>query len=263
MKILVVADVVGRVGRRALEHFVPLYVQERHVDFVVANCENAAAGFGLTPKLVRQILAAGVDAVTTGNHVWAHKEIYKIADKEPRFLRPANYPPDVPGMGWRVLRAGNGVETAVVNLCGRVFMDALDCPFRGVDAILESVRPQARVVVIDFHAEATSEKVAFGQYVDGRASVVAGTHTHVQTADERILPQGTAYITDCGMTGAATSVIGMEPEAVLRRFVSRMPAKFEAAKGKGIFQGILAEVDENTGKALDIQRVDEPFRGQQ
>lgn len=262
MTILVVADVVGRVGRRALRHFVPLYKAERHVDFVVANCENVAGGIGLTPKLVRQILATGVDAITTGNHVWAHKEIYETADREPRLLRPANYPPEVPGMGWRVLRAGNGVETGVVNLCGRIFMDPLDCPFRGADAVLELLRPQAQVVVIDFHAEATSEKMALGRYVDGRASVVAGTHTHVQTADEKILPHGTAYITDCGMTGAVESVIGMEPEPVLRRFLTRMPAKFEAAKGPGVFQGILVEVDENTGKALDIRRVDEPFAPQ-
>ena len=256
------ADVVGRVGRRALQHFAPLYVQQGQVDFVVANCENAAAGFGLTPKLVTQILAAGVDVITTGNHVWAHKEVYELADKEPRFLRPANYPPEVPGSGWRVLRACNEVEVGVVNLCGRIFMDPLDCPFRTIDAVLEALRPQTQVVVIDFHAEATSEKVAFGRYVDGRASAVVGTHTHVQTADERILPQGTAYITDCGMTGAVESVIGMEPEAVIRRFVTRMPVKFEAAKGDGVFQGIIVEVDPKTGKALDIQRVNEPFGAQ-
>ncbi len=257
MNILFVGDVVGRAGRRALKACLPQYLETGRADFVVANAENAAGGIGLTPKVVEGILALGVDAVTTGNHVWAHREMYEAAEREPRLVRPANYPPGVPGVGSRVLRSRGGVEVGVVNVCGRVFMEALDCPFRAADAELERLSGQATVIIVDMHAEATSEKMAFGRYVDGRASLVAGTHTHVQTADERILPGGTAYITDCGMTGPVDSVIGMEAEPVVGRFLDRLPIRFQAAKGPAVFAGVLVEADDASGRAQSVVRVQE------
>ena len=257
MNILFVGDVVGRVGRRALKTCLPRYLDQGRADFVVVNAENAAGGIGLTPKIVEEILGLGVDAITTGNHVWAHKEMYEVADAEPRLVRPANYPPGVPGVGSRVLRSRAGVEVGVINVCGRIFMDPLDCPFRAADAELERLAGQVAVTIIDFHGEATSEKQAFARYVAGRVSLVAGTHTHVQTADECILPGGTAYITDCGMTGPTQSIIGMEPEPVVGRFLNRLPIRFQAARGPGVFGGVIVDVDESSGRARAIARVAE------
>ncbi|MFQ5810576.1 MAG: YmdB family metallophosphoesterase, partial [Armatimonadota bacterium] len=229
MNLLVVGDVVGRAGRRAMRERLPPLMAEHGVDFVVANCENAAAGFGITPKIVREILELGVDVITMGNHMWAKKDVLGIADTEPRLLRPANYPEEAPGVGAAVFVGSVGISVGVISLCGRTFMAPLDCPFRAADDAIDYLGSAAPVVVVDFHAEATSEKQAMARHLDGRVSVVAGTHTHVQTADETILPGGTAYITDCGMTGAADSIIGMKADSVLRRFLTCVPAKFEPA----------------------------------
>ncbi|MFQ6098169.1 MAG: TIGR00282 family metallophosphoesterase [Armatimonadota bacterium] len=255
MRLLIVGDVVGRAGRRALRALLPDIVARENIDFVVANCENAASFTGITPRLVEQILSWGVDAITMGNHVWAQKSIYDTAHQESRFIRPANYPPGVPGAGGRVLQARNGAMVATINLCGRIFMEPMECPFRAADAEIERLREQADVIVVDFHAEATSEKAALGRYLDGRVAVVAGTHTHVQTADERILPGGTAYITDCGMTGPLESVIGIAPDLVIRRFLTRMPVRFEAARGIAALCGIIVDADEATDSARSIVRV--------
>jgi hypothetical protein len=260
--LLIVGDVLGRPGRRALRALLPEIVARERIEFVVANCENAASVVGITPKLVTEILSWGVDVITMGNHVWAQKAIYETADLEPRFVRPANYPPGTPGVGAQVLRSKGGVSVGVLSLCGRIFMEPMDCPFRTADAELERLRDEADVTVVDFHAEATSEKAALGRYLDGRVAVVAGTHTHVQTADEQILPGGTAYITDCGMTGPVDSVIGIEPDLVIQRFVTRMPVRFEPARGPAALCGIIVDADEATDSARSIVRVRELHEGQ-
>lgn len=229
--------------------------QEHDAAFVIANVENVAAGAGVTPETVAAVLRAGVDVATSGNHVFAHSEIIAAVDDMPAFLRPLNFPPGVPGRGWLLARARTGERVAVINLLGRVFMDVMDCPFRAVDAALAVLAGETDIVIVDFHAEATSEKEAMAHYLDGRVTAVVGTHTHVQTADERILPRGTAYITDVGMTGPADGVIGTAVEPVLRRFLTRTPARFSPAKGKGILCAALISVDPATGKASAIKRI--------
>jgi len=255
LNLLVVGDVVGHIGRRALREIVPELVIERNVDVVIANCENAAGGFGITQKIVDEVLNVGVHVITMGNHMWAKKEALIIADTETRLLRPANYPASAPGVGSTVVLGRKGERVAVINLSGRVFMQPLDCPFQAADAALEALDSETSTIVVDFHAEATSEKQAMGRHLDGRVSVVVGTHTHVQTADETILPDGTAYITDCGMTGSVDSIIGMKPNAVMRRFISCIPAKFEPAGGKGQLCGILVNVEPVNGRAEAIERI--------
>lgn len=225
------------------------------IDLVVANAENAAAGFGVTADVVAELLDAGVDVLTSGNHIWDKKESLPILDQEPHLLRPANYPPGLPGRGWGVFRTSAGLPVAVANLEGRVFMSNLDCPFRAADAILEELAGAARIVLVDFHAETTSEKGALGAYLDGRVSAVLGTHTHVQTADERVMPGGTAFISDVGMTGSRDSVIGIRKELSVERFLTQLPVRFEVAKREPVLCGAVVTIDETSGRARGIERV--------
>ncbi len=257
MNVLFIGDVVGRPGRMAVRQLLPSLCETYAIDFTIANGENAASGLGITHRVLDELLAWGVDCVTTGNHVWAQKEVETFIENEVRLLRPANYPAGVPGPGIGVYSLPGGHTIGVVNLCGRVFMASLDCPFAWVDRELPVLREQAAAVVVDFHAEATSEKQAFARHADGLVSAVIGTHTHVQTADQQILAGGTAYISDCGMTGPTDSVIGARPEAALRRFLTQMPARFSAASGASELCGVVISIDPHTGKALQIVRVRE------
>lgn len=253
IKILFVGDVIGRPGRRALKRILPDVKRKYAPHFLVANAENAAGGVGITRKTCGELLEK-IDVLTSGNHVWDKKDVFSFMDEEPRLLRPANYPPQNPGRGAGVYVADSGVKVGVLNLQGRVFMDAVDCPFRKAEEELESLRAQTPVVLVDFHAEATSEKMAMGWYLDGKVSAVLGTHTHVSTADERILPQGTAYLTDVGMVGGYDSVIGIKKEPAIQRFLTALPQRFIPDKGKMMFASVFLEVDSRTGKALSIQR---------
>lgn len=255
MKLLFLGDIVGRPGRQMVErHLAPL-VDRHMVDLVVANAENAAAGFGITHDVVDELLGLGIDVLTTGNHVWDKKEAIPLLTEEARLLRPANYPPGLPGRGWGIYRTSAEVPVAVVNLEGRVFMNNLDCPFRTADTILDELRARTPIVLVDFHAETTSEKGAMGSYLDGRVSAVLGTHTHVQTADERLLPAGTAFISDVGMTGSRDSVIGIRKELSVERFLTQLPVRFEVAKKEPMLCGALVTVDAATGRAEGIERV--------
>jgi metallophosphoesterase (TIGR00282 family) len=257
MKILFIGDIVGRPGRRALEEALPRLRVRHEADFVIANGENAAAGFGVTQKVLQELLELGIDCVTSGNHIWAKKEVEKVIGNEVRLLRPANFPAECPGRGVMVYQARSGQPVAVVNLQGRVFMPPLECPFAWIDDHVEALRQETPIVIVDFHAEATSEKQALGRFADGRVSAVIGTHTHVQTSDEQILPGGTAYITDCGMTGPVDSIIGTRIDEILIRFRTQMPQKFEVASGAVDVCGVVLEVDEDTGRARRIARLRE------
>jgi 2',3'-cyclic-nucleotide 2'-phosphodiesterase len=257
MRILFIGDIVGSPGREMVaKHLAEIVARER-ADLVIINGENSAAGFGITPKIAEELFALGPDVITGGNHSWDKKEIQEYIPNEPRLLRPANFPKS-PGRGLYVGTSRGGVRFAVLNLQGRVFMAPLDCPFRTADAELAKIPPDVKVIFVDMHAEATSEKQAMGWYLDGRVSVVVGTHTHVATADERVLPNGTAFITDVGMTGPHESVIGMDRGAMVKRFLDSMPTKFEVAIGDVRINGILADVDETTGRARSIARVRVP-----
>ncbi len=254
MRVLVVGDVVGRPGRQTVAEVVPSLRRERGLDLVVANGENAAGRAGITPGVAEELWNAGVDVITLGDHAWDQKEIVPALDELAGIVRPANYPA-APGRGWLVVEAA-GLRLAVLNLLGRVFLPIHpDCPFRTADRVLAELDGRVDAVLVDFHAEATSEKVALGWYLAGRVTALVGTHTHVQTADERILPGGTAYVTDAGMTGPADGVIGVEREAVLKRFLTQMPASFAPAKGARQFNGVLVEVDDATGRAVAIERI--------
>jgi hypothetical protein len=254
IRILMTGDTVARSGRRALEERLHDLRSQREIDFVVANVENAAGGFSITSRIAEDLLAAGVDVMTSGNHIFDKKEVLDYIDKQPRLLRPANYAPGVPGKGRWVGKA-RGVPVAVINLQGRVFMSQCDDPFRCADAQLAALEPSVKIILVDMHAEATSEKIAMGRYLDGRASVVAGTHTHVQTADEQILPEGTAYITDLGMVGPHDGVIGMQTEIVLERFLRGLSMKFEPCDGGIKLNGLIVDVDEETGRATRVERL--------
>lgn len=255
MKVLFIGDIIGRPGRQLVRDVLPRLIDQHMIDFVVANGENAAAGFGLTPEVVAELFDLGIDVLTTGNHVWDKRDGLVCLEQEPALLRPANYPVDVPGQGVGVFQTPAGLSVAVVNLEGRVFMGNLDCPFRKADAILKELGPQQRIVFVDFHAEATSEKGALAAYLDGRVSAVVGTHTHVQTADERVLPGGTAFISDVGMSGARDSVIGIRKELSIQRFLTQMPVRYEIAKKDPVLCGVVVSIDESTGKATGIERV--------
>ncbi|WP_298039239.1 TIGR00282 family metallophosphoesterase [uncultured Desulfuromonas sp.] len=257
MKILFVGDIVGRPGRLALSSILGRLVDIHAVDFVVANGENAAAGFGLTVDIARDLYDFGVDVLTSGNHIWDKREAYDYLDRQERLLRPANYPPGAPGRGSGIYATSAGLKVGVINLEGRVFMSSLDCPFRAADQLVEELREHTSVILVDFHAEATSEKVALGCYLDGRVSMVAGTHTHVQTADERILPGGTAFITDAGMTGSRDAVIGIRKDLAVQKFLTQMPVRFEVAKKDPVLCGLLVEIDEGSGKATGVLRIAE------
>jgi hypothetical protein len=255
MNILFIGDIVGRPGREMIRKGVRALVDKHSVDLVVANVENAAAGFGITKDIGDTILELGVDVMTSGNHIWDKKEALDYIATEPRLLRPANYPAGVPGRGSCIARTGDGRDVGVINVMGRVFMTPIDDPFAVVLREIETIRHKTRVIVVDFHAEATSEKVAMGWHLDGKVSMVVGTHTHVQTADERILPNGTAYMTDAGMTGPHDSIIGMEREPSLARFLTGTPTKFEPATGNPRLNGILVTADDKTGRATAATRI--------
>ncbi len=255
MRLLMIGDIVGRSGRRAIKDNLSELKREFDLDLIVANGENAAGGSGITKDVAQELFSAGVDVLTMGNHVWNIREAYEYINSEPRIIRPANYPPGTPGNGSNVFETRRKVKVAVINLAGRVFLQSLDCPFRKVDEILPRVKKAAQVVVVDFHAEATSEKIAMGWYLAGRVSAVVGTHTHVQTADERILPGGTAYITDLGMTGPFDSVLGVKKEIVIEKFKSQLPQRFVVASGPYQFNAVMIDIDEYTGEAYAIQRI--------
>ncbi len=255
MKILFIGDTVGKAGRAIVRQYLESLQQEYQADLTILNCENAAAGFGITPKIADEFFDCGIDVLTSGNHIWDKKEIMPYLDKNPRLLRPANYPGDNPGTGVAVLKTKSGEEAAVLNLQGRVFMPPTDDPFRVADKELAKLPKHIKVVFVDMHGEATSEKVAMGWYLDGRVSAVIGTHTHVPTADETILPNGTAFLTDVGMAGPFHSVIGVVKEDVIRRFLTSIPSKFESASQDARLNGAFLEIDSQTGKARHIERV--------
>jgi metallophosphoesterase (TIGR00282 family) len=255
LRVLFIGDIVGRPGRDLIRRGLAALVDLHHADFVVANVENAAAGFGITREIGDQLLESGIDVMTSGNHIWDKKEAIDYIGTEPRLLRPANYPAGVPGRGSYLARTSDGRPVGVVNVMGRVFMLNIDDPFAVVSREIESLRERARIVIVDFHAEATSEKAAMGWYLDGKVSAVLGTHTHVQTADERVLPKGTAYLTDVGMTGPHDSIIGVEIEPALGRFLTAMPSRFETATANPRLHAVVVEADDRTGLATDIERL--------
>ena len=255
MRILVIGDVNGRAGRRMVQTHLPRLIVAHRVDYAVANVENAADGFGITPELTEQLLEFGLDCLTSGNHIWDKQEILDYLPAQPRLLRPENYPAGSPGSGVHLGASAAGTPVAVVNLMGRVYMPPCDDPFRAADRVLKNLAGKARVVLVDMHAEATSEKQAMGFYLDGKVSAVFGTHTHVQTADEAVLPGGTAYISDLGMTGPYDSVIGIEKSLALKRFLTGMPVRFAVAQRDPRLCGALIEVDDKSGRALGIERI--------
>jgi metallophosphoesterase (TIGR00282 family) len=255
MKVLFIGDIVGKVGRVTTKALLPTIVNRYKIDFIIANGENLAGGFGVTDKTALEVFNLGVHVITTGNHVWDKKEFVSQIAKIDNILRPLNYPPDAPGYGSIVHHFSNGAKVAVINISGRVFMSNIDCPFRTAKDEVEKLKAVTNMIIIDFHAEATSEKIAFGYFMDGTVSAVIGTHTHVQTADEKILSGGTAYITDVGMTGPSNSVIGIEIDQVIQRFLTNIPTRFETAKGEGIFSAVVFDIDEESGKSAAIQRL--------
>ncbi|HWG58195.1 MAG TPA: TIGR00282 family metallophosphoesterase [Candidatus Acidoferrales bacterium] len=254
MRILFIGDIVGSPGRKIVHERLADILAQRRIDLCIANGENSASGFGITPRIAQDLLACGVEVLTGGNHIWDRREILEFFPHEPRLLRPANFPPGSPGAGHFVGRAKGGEEYAVLNLQGRTFMTPLDDPFRTADRELAALPPSVKVILVDMHAEATSEKQAMGWYLDGRVSIVIGTHTHVATADERILPGGTAFITDVGMTGPHDSVIGMDRQGVLQRFLDGMPARFTVAEGNIQMNTVVVEVDASSGRAQSVER---------
>ncbi len=257
MKILFIGDIIGKPGREAVKEILPAIQKELSVDFTVANAENAAGGFGLTPQIVEELLTLEIDVLTSGNHIWDKKEIIEIMDTEKRLLRPANYPPGVPGYGSGIFQTRRGENIGVINLEGRVFMSRIDCPFRTGETELNKLKKETSNVIIDIHAEATSEKIAIGRFFDGKVGAVLGTHTHVQTADEQILPGDTAYISDVGMTGPHDSIIGIRNELIIQRFLTGVPNRFEVAKGNVRLSGVIFELE--NGRAKCIERINIPM----
>ncbi len=255
MRILFIGDIFGRSGRKIIQEKLHNLIHEYHIDFCIANIENAAAGFGITPQIADDLFKYDIDLLTSGNHIWDKRGIIPYLSEQPRLLRPHNYPPTAPGTGIFIGDSRCGTRIGVINLQGRVFMPTIDCPFTTGLAAVETVQKEARIIIVDFHAEATSEKQAFAWYVDGRVSAVVGTHTHVQTADERILPRGTAYITDIGMTGPHDSVIGSVPDFALDRFLRQLPTRLEPASANPRICGVVMEIDDSNGRALTIERL--------
>jgi 2',3'-cyclic-nucleotide 2'-phosphodiesterase len=255
MKLLFVGDIIGKPGRRALQNLLPRLVDRHLADYVVVNVENSAGGFGVTPDVLAEISDLSIDCFTSGNHIWDKKEGVEMLGREKRLLRPANYPDGNPGHGLYVGETAAGIKVATINLEGRVYMSNLDSPFLVADRLLQQLDPKIKVIFVDFHAEVTSEKQAMGFYLDGRVSAVIGTHTHVQTADERVLPNGTGFLTDAGMTGPYESVIGMRTDRVLKRFLLQTHASFEVAKRDVRLAGAVIDIDEETGKARGIERL--------
>jgi 2',3'-cyclic-nucleotide 2'-phosphodiesterase len=255
VKVLFIGDIFGEPGRRALARAVPRLVAQRQIDIVIGNGENAAGGFGITPELAEELFDLGLSVITTGNHAWDKKEILDYFPREPRLLRPANYPSGVPGNGSVVIESAGGEQLGVLQLMGRAYMPTLDCPFQVAKKELAALKKRTVAVIVDMHAEATSEKMAMGHYLDGEVVAVVGTHTHVQTADDQILPKGTAYLTDIGMTGPLHSVIGVKKELAIEKFLTGMPRRFEVASGPSVFCAVLLELDARLGKALSIERI--------
>jgi hypothetical protein len=255
VKVLFIGDIFGEPGRRALARAVPRLVGQRQIDIVIGNGENAAGGFGITPELAEELFDLGLAVITTGNHAWDKREILDYFPREPRLLRPANYPDGVPGHGSVVVESAGGEKLGVLQLMGRAYMPTLDCPFQVAKKELAALKKRTTAVIVDMHAEATSEKMAMGHYLDGEVVAVVGTHTHVQTADDQILPKGTAYLTDIGMTGPLHSVIGVKKELAIEKFLTGMPRRFEVASGPSVFCAVLLELDVRLGKALSIERI--------
>ncbi len=255
MRILMIGDIVGQPGRTAVSVLLENVVKNNQIDFVIANGENAAGGIGITPPVARDLFELGIHVLTMGNHVWDKKEVFDFIHTEERVIRPANYPGHPPGRGAGIFPVKDKGMIGVVNISGRVFMADLDCPFRRIENEVEALKEKTNAILVDFHAEATSEKIAMGWYLDGKVSAVVGTHTHVQTADERILPHGTAYITDVGMTGPTDSVIGVKKELVIERFLTQMPTRFTVSKGPMVFSAVIIEIDPITGMAVSIERI--------
>ncbi len=259
MNILMIGDIVGEPGREAVRKIIPVLKDREKIDFIIANGENAAGGSGITPKIFNELISLGVDVITSGDHAFKKREILDIIDYQDRLLRPANYPEGVPGKGHTIIKTKNNEKIGVINLVGRVFMEPLDCPFRRATEILKEIKAETEIVIVDVHAEATSEKIALGWYLNGKVSAVLGTHTHVQTADERILPMqnSTAYISDIGMSGSIDSVIGRTIDEILVRFLNHVPTRFKVADKNVQLQGVIVEVDKNDGKAKSIKRIQE------
>ncbi len=256
INILFIGDINGKAGRNCIKAILPNLIKEKNIDFTIANAENAAGGFGLTYETFKEIKESGIDVLTMGNHTWDNKDIFTFIQKEPSLLRPANLPQDVPGQGSGIFNLKNSqTKIGVINLNGRIFMDPAQCPFREAEKIVEEIKKQTPIIIVDIHAEATSEKQAMGFFLDGNVSAVIGTHTHVQTADERILPNGTGFITDVGMTGPFDSVIGVKKDIIIRRFLTGLPEKFEIANRDIRFNGIILNIDTESGKTKNIERI--------
>jgi metallophosphoesterase (TIGR00282 family) len=259
MNVLFIADIFGSPGRRAVRDLVPELVSSMGIDFLIANVENAASGFGVTKDIIEELKSLGVEAMTSGNHIWDRKEALPLLDQEPLLLRPHNYPPGVPGRGVHLFKTKAGVSVGIVNLMGRVFMRELDCPFRAAEREVAILRETTPNIIVDFHAEATAEKIALAYYLDGRVSAVLGTHTHVQTADERILSGGTGFITDAGMTGPHDSIIGVRKDQAIQKFLNLLPTRFEPATGDTKLQGVFLDIDESSGRCRHIERISIAF----
>jgi metallophosphoesterase (TIGR00282 family) len=255
VKLLFIGDIIGKPGRQAVSRELHRLVDRHMVDLVIANGENAAGGFGITEETANDLYKCGIHVLTSGNHIWDKRESIDFINREEKLLRPANYPDGTPGRGSGLFVTAGGAKVAIINLEGRVFMNNLDCPFRTADREIERLRVETAIIFVDFHAEATSEKTSLGWYLDGRVSAMIGTHTHIQTADERILPNGTAYLTDAGMTGGIDSVIGVKKEEAITKFLSQLPVKFEIAKNNLRLNGAVITVDELSGKAVAIERI--------
>ncbi|MEW8958482.1 2',3'-cyclic-nucleotide 2'-phosphodiesterase [Moorella humiferrea] len=255
MRVLMIGDIVGRPGRKAVQELLPSLLHEYRPDLVVANGENAAGGNGITPPVAAELFNRGIHVLTMGNHVWDKREAENLLEEEARILRPANYPDGTPGRGYTIIRVKEDLQVGIINLSGRIFLSTLECPFRLARLLAEEIRATTRMILVDFHAEATSEKVAMGWYLDGLVSAVVGTHTHIQTADARILPGGTAYITDVGMTGPRDSILGVKTEIVIKKFITQMPVRFEVATGPVQLEAVLIDINPDTGRAEAIQRL--------
>jgi metallophosphoesterase (TIGR00282 family) len=253
MRIMFIGDIVGRTGRKVISDILAKCIREHNIGFVVANGENAAGGLGITPAVFEELTGLGVDVITSGNHIWKRREVFEILD-ESRLLRPLNYPEGVPGTGFGIYER-DGVRIAVVNIQGRVFMEALDCPFDSIDKALELIADKSDIILVDFHAEATSEKLAMSWYLDGKVSAVLGTHTHVQTSDARILSGGTACVTDAGMTGSVNGVIGVEKEEIIKHFLTGLPFSYRSCAGNGVLEGVIMEFDNSTGKSVYVETI--------
>lgn len=255
LRVLFIGDIVGEPGRNAVKALLPDLVKDNLVDFVVANCENAAAGKGITPKITEYLLNTGINVLTSGNHIWDRQEIIPYIETQPLLLRPANYPKGTPGKGHGIFETKMGYRIGVVNLCGKLFMDSYEHPFLTALDLVNELSKHTRMIIVDFHAEATSEKIAMGWYLDGKVSAIIGTHTHVQTADERVLPQGSSYITDVGMTGSMDSVIGMDKERAIKRLLTLIPIRLEPATDNVCLNGVLVDLDKDSGKSFGIKRI--------